>query len=585
MKKKIVITFFLLIGLLVFAQISVDVFDPFYDDLTVWENAGLINDPPSIRPFPIQEIKRILSIVMENGDEQQQRTARYHYERISKKIFHFGGKAELGLKVPSKQREFLIAPFVDINYQMAKYLSIAANFNAYLTNVLPADSPQPMFQYSKHDISEDGVKVGPFYALPVLNSSVAIGSPEYYFTAGIARTDFGPFYGSNILVGSQALHQGQFVFVVNKEKWTYNQALLTLTATDDGGINNRSPGKFLAIHSLTVRPLPWLSFGIVDSIIYGGRFEPIYLVPFSVYFVGQGLYDFPDNSLIGVTFTIKPLKGMRLDGALYADDMGFNEIVKFKKDAKARMAGQFGISYTMPKTHWFTSVDFNYTFVLPYTYTHVDNFLFTAQNRQNYTHDGRPLGSNLQPNSDRFNLKLKFTPLEGLTVNLFNTFIRHANISESIDDPVLLKDYLSKKYTTDGSVFNHATITTPDDSGGTRNKEHAFLFSTPFLRQQTIQYVNQLGLDVGFHFPILKTGGNMQFKIGYVFEANINSGINKNIYSKIDALWVDKDFDSLTDAEKQAVREEAGRQLAEWRKNALGKEFKHYFTIAVRIAY
>ena len=77
----------------------------------------------------------------------------------------------------------------------------------------------------------------------------------------------------------------------------------------------------------------------------------------------------------------------------------------------------------------------------------------------------------------------------------------------------------------------------------------------------------------------------MQFKIGYVFEANINSGINKNIYSKIDALWVDKDFDSLTDAEKQAVREEAGRQLAEWRKNALGKEFKHYFTIAVRIAY
>ena len=65
MKKKIVITFFLLIGLLVFAQISVDVFDPFYDDLTVWENAGLINDPPSIRPFPIQEIKRILSIVSE----------------------------------------------------------------------------------------------------------------------------------------------------------------------------------------------------------------------------------------------------------------------------------------------------------------------------------------------------------------------------------------------------------------------------------------------------------------------------------------------------------------------------------------
>ena len=34
-----------------------------------WENEGLINYAPNMRPLPLQEIERILNIVMEVGNE------------------------------------------------------------------------------------------------------------------------------------------------------------------------------------------------------------------------------------------------------------------------------------------------------------------------------------------------------------------------------------------------------------------------------------------------------------------------------------------------------------------------------------
>ena len=578
MMKKILCAGLLLTALYVNigAQAAVNIFDPFYEDLSIWEGSGLINDAPNIRPYPLQEIQRILQIVIDTGDVGQRRRAEEYYNRFFGRAFHFGGLAEVAVKAPQKQYELNFAPFADINYSLHRLLTISGRVSVFLTNKLFSQALTPLFQYSKYDLADDGVFAGKFLVLPVFNSGIAFGTPQYYVTAGIARTNHGPFYDNSLFVGSQAMHQGQFTFVVNKEKWTYNQALLTLTATSDRG-DSHKPGKFLAIHSLNIRPLPWLSFGIVDTIIYGNRFEPIYLLPFSAFFISQGLYVFPDNSLIGGTFTIKPVRGLRLDGALYADDLGFNEIIKFKKDAKWRMSGQFGISYTIPKTHWFSFIDLNYTFVFPYTYTHFDGSTISVPNYQDYTHNGVPLGSNLEPNSDRILLKVKFRPLYGLDVNVSNAFIRHANVTESITDITILKDYVSKEYTTDGSTHNHATIIT--DSGAIH---HAYLYANPFMRQQTIQYINQLALDVSCHLPIVKSGGYMLFKFGYVFEANINPGVGQNIYKATNKTWYTQ---SVADIGEAAIQAEADRQLADWRAKAIGKQFNHYIRLSAEFAY
>ena len=589
MMKKILYIGLLVIGFCIngYAQAPVDLFDPFYEDLAIWEGSGLINDAPSIRPYPLQEIARLLQIVMEKGDAGQRRKAAEYQARFFHRAFHFGGSTEFNFASQDSQKQFFLSPFVQLNYPVLKFLTVSAYLSLNGLNKLDNENILPAYYYSQKDIANDDGNIGKLKILPMFNTSATFGTAEYYFTAGLGRTSYGPFHDSGIFISRDAFHAGNFIFTVNKGKWAYNQVLLLLSATNDyrGSIG---PNKFLSTHSIDIRPLPWLSFSIIDSMMYGGRFEPMYLIPFSAFFLGQSVYDFPDNSLIGLSATVKPVKGLRLDTAFYADDLGFNEIIKFK-DARWRMSGELGLSYTMPYTHWFSFVDLNYTFVLPYAYTHHDNHDPAARNYQNYTHRGMNLGTNLEPNSDRVQLRLKFRPLYGLDVNFSNTFIRHANTTESIDDIGMLKDYISKRYTTDGSSFNYAAITEPEGSYQSQSKQRAFLYTTPFMRQQTIQYVNQLALDVSCHLPIIKSGGYMLFKFGYIFEANINPGVGKDIYFATKPGWYDKKIENITDDDGNigdvAIRKEAAKQLDDWRAKAKGKQFNHYIRLSAEVAY
>lgn len=575
------------------AQVAVDIFDPFYEDVDIWEGMGLINDAPLLKPYPLQEVKRILEVVLEKADDKVSRRATEHYNRIFGKAYHLGGGGELAFNLPVMGKELNLYPTAEINYCLAPILSISASVSGVVTNKLTRNSVQPLFSTSKLDMAADNVKVGSFYVLPCFNSGVAIGSHEYYFSAGIARTHFGNFFDDSLFVSKNSLHQGQFNFVINKRYWSYTHSFLTLTATDDFA-GNSSANKFLQLHSLEVRPLSWISVGMVDSIIYGNRFEPIYFLPFSAFFVSQGLYDFPDNSLIGLFFSIKPYSGLKFDMALNADDLGFNEIVKFKKDAKWRIAGQFGFSYTMPRSHWFTSIKLDYTFVTPYTYTHVSSHRSDVPNYKNYTHAGLPLATSLWPNSDRISFKLKLRPKHGITVDLFNTFVRHANIAESIEDVMLLKDYFAKQYNTDGSILSHPTITESDGKDETKNKAHAFLYSNPFMKQQTIQYINQIGFLLSFNLPILRSGGRMFFSVGYTFEVDINDGVRTPIYSVQEGFrgWNDKTLEQIASEKgispedvSYEILKEKERQLSKWRAGAIGRVFNNYIRLSLKVVY
>ena len=577
----------------IYAQVAVDIFDPFYEDVDVWEGMGLVNDAPLLKPYPLQEVKRILEVVLEKADDEQSRRATEHYNRFFDKAYHLGGGTDIAFDLPALNKELNLYPTLEVNYSLTRILSISASISGIVTNKLTHNSVQPLLSNSKFDIVADNVKVGSFYILPCFNSGFAVGTPEYYFSAGIARTHFGNFFDDSLFISKNSLHQGQFNFVINKRLWSYTHSFLNLTATDDLG-NNRNAKKFLQLHAFEVRPLNWISFGLVDSIIYGNRFEPIYFLPFSAFFISQGLYDFPDNSLIGLFFSIKPYSGLKFDMAINTDDMGFNEIVKFKKDARWRLAGQFGFSYTMPRSHWFTSIKLDYTFVMPYTYTHVSSHRSDSQNYKNYTHAGYPLATSLWPNSDRISLKLKFRPIHGITLDLFNTFVRHGNIVESIEDATFLKEYFAKQYNTDGSTFCHPTLTTTNERNETKNKAHAFLYSTPFMKQQTIQYINQLGFLLSFNLPILRSGGRMFFSVGYTFEANINSGVMKPIYQKNGNFegWNDKSLEQIAreksmsiDDVKDKILQEKERQLSEWRGNAIGKAFNNYIRLSLKVVY
>ena len=79
----------------------------------------------------------------------------------------------------------------------------------------------------------------------------------------------------------------------------------------------------------------------------------------------------------------------------------------------------------------------------------------------------------------------------------------------------------------------------------------------------------------------------MLFKFGYIFEANINPGVRKNIYKADDTMkgWDEKLIEKMTAAEIQAVEKKAAEQLDQWRREAIGKQFNHYIRLSVEVAY
>ena len=223
MKKFLctVLLFAMIHTISIFAQAPVDLFDPFYEDLSIWEGCGLINDAPSIRPYPLQEIERLLQIVIEKGDADQRRKAAEYQARFFQRIFHFGGKVELNVASRGSQKQLVISPLAKLNYSITKLLTISAYISVNGLNKLDNENLLPAYSYPQKDIANDDVNIGKLKILPAFNTSATFGTSEYYFTAGMGRTSYGPFHDSGIFISRDAFHAGQFIFTVNKKKWAY----------------------------------------------------------------------------------------------------------------------------------------------------------------------------------------------------------------------------------------------------------------------------------------------------------------------------------------------------------------------------
>jgi len=545
-----------------FAQVGADPLDYFYDDLVIWETMGLINNLPQARPYPQQLVKVILEDVIAKGDAVQRQIAESHYQRFFGRHLTYGFKTGATIDSYNNFKQMDLSIAFDINFFLSEKVSSSFSVDGWATNKLRDEELIPEGQFSKKDIVEDNAKAGPFWILPSVNSSVAVGTANCYLNAGLMRGSWGPFNYNGIFVNPQALHSGQLDFALSQPKWGFNVSMYALTATPDEDPYKFLPQKFVSIHSLDYHPFDWLSVSLLESVIYGGRFELLYALPLSPYMISQGNTGFADNNYIGGTFTVKPIEGVRIDGALNADDLSFNDMVKLKLDTKWRIAGQLGVSYAPRKSGRFTLVSLDYTMVTPYTYSHKagDDLDTSVPNYQNYAHGGESFGAALEPNSDRINLKIKLRPLEDVDFDLVGTLIRHANVNEDIGFD-WVKEYLTGagEYVTDGSIRNSSG----SDAG------HAYFYSTPFLTQETIQYVWQTGFDVSCRLPVLKTGGYMLFRLGYRFELNINPDVTSEIY---------RHDSSLEGSDDATIKAAADKKLAAWREDAKSTVFNNYIS-------
>jgi len=501
------------------AQVACDPNDPLYADLTLWEENGLLPYLPPLRPYPQQLLVRLLEQVAEKGHEADKAKAEKYL-------------AALGQPLPAIHLSLYnrsMTAGTDYGQESALQASFGGSFNPLFSfsgriaawSILdPGDNLLPRYTYTANDYHKDwasvdvaGHSIGVYQGL---TAGGAFGTDKAYFQSGLMRSSFGPFFADGAVLNPSAPHAGHFSFTYRGKAFTFTALLLALTATDvdptdddpdDPGNMEFYPDKFLALHALTFNPRPWWELGVFETVIYGGRFDPLYLIPVSELTYSQGVMGLEDNSLVGASARFRLPSSLNLAFLFYLDDIHFNDLVRFDFKTKYKFALQAGLTWT-PLGDLLKRLSLEYLAVMPYTYTHKSQSADdTEPNYLNYTHMGMNLGTTLEPNSDRIGLKALLEPWKDTELELFFKMIRHGNASEGI---------AGDTHYNDGSIFDDGY----DDDGKAN-----FQSETRFLTQSVIEHVFQSGFAIALRLPFYR--GALSVGGGYTFEYILNKGLQK----------------------------------------------------------
>ncbi|MDC7221292.1 MAG: hypothetical protein PQJ59_15255 [Spirochaetales bacterium] len=547
MKKSFIVGLGMLLSLSAFSLDIIDPSDMIYRDIEFWDEQGYFKQLPDIRPYSAQLILVLLDQVMEKGTADDARLAKTYYDEINQ-----GFRAEISAQGSTYYGNDGIGDttgslILDIRGMLGDKLSIwgEVNANGVLFN---EDVDYYMYDddvpYGERYVVNTKEDAGSFMGIDLMggtSSMLSYGTDKLYTNMGFYRSSFGPFQEDGVVISDEAYQQGHFELTWLDEYFTYSMLMLSLIGTDNTGeehygeIDGESYddddtndedddddtyNKFLVLHSYSWAPYKWLDVGFFESVVYGERFEPVYLLPFSYLFYSQGYSGFADNSLMGLEVTTKLPENIEFNGIVYVDDVNFNEMVKFNFDTKMKMALETGLSWS-PGLSWLRRLSMDYTAVMPYMYTHYDwHSTYDANdfNADNYTHNGANLGTTLSPNSDRINLTGYYRVNDASELKLFGNWIRHGNASDGID-----YDNPADEVETDGSIFDNGI----DDYG-----ELYFQDSLPFLTQDVLEKVLQFGLEfnttVDMPFQDIERYYGMEMTVGYTFEMIWNSGRNSS---------------------------------------------------------
>ena len=158
--------------------------------------------------------------------------------------------------------------------------------------------------------------------------------------------------------------------------------------------------KYLAAHRIEIMFSPKIHFNFSEMITYGGEDripEITYLVPTIFLWPSEHALGDRDNKMISLEAEVFPLKGLRLYGTVFLDELVFSQLFKdFWANKYALQAGFQWSPRSIP-----ADLVVEATAVHPWTYTH--RFVFGT-----YTHHGRELGFYAGPNSQLITAKLNY---------------------------------------------------------------------------------------------------------------------------------------------------------------------------------
>jgi hypothetical protein len=330
-----------------------------------------------------------------------------------------------------------------------------------------------------------------------------------------------------MVIGAQVGRAGHFSVNYRKDTWSIGVLLLEISASDDFG-RNRFPNKHLILHTFDIRPFPNLELGVFESVVWGGRFEFLYMAPFNQYFAAQSLTGFEDNSLVGVHGRWTAAKDLQVLGQVYVDDLHFNDMVRLKLDTKYKFAAELGLRWA-PERGPLADLRADYTAIMPYMYSHITDpregpnsarYIANKPNFYNYSHMGRSLGSDLKPNSDRLSFGSDWRLLPGLELGLSAYLTRHGNASEGVAG---INNYIWH----DGSYLDDGYSDPPVSQSDTikpYGPQMTFERMTNFLNQRVIETKAAAGFDLDWSYPT--SLGIITAQAGYTLEYGWNRGLS-----------------------------------------------------------
>lgn len=550
--KKILLTvvslFFLGAGL--FAQVSVDPSDDFYRLAYGWHSRGIVSQLPPTRPYPVQNIKKILDEVLENGTEKDKENAASVYQRLTgKKLYvYLDGegfvKYETELKEKNseskKGKNVYICPGVKGDLSLFDDSDKAGL--GYKMGITIAPHPdveyRALYSTPAHDAIYDPSELGPCKMYLDVNTALSYGAEDLFFQGGIYRNGYGNYLGQGIALNDNRFHSTNLSLTWLKGRLSYTQqiSMLGSTSSFNGEISTLDSGKLLGFHAIGYEVTDWFDFSFFETVLVGNRFDICTLLPVP-FMISEELTGAGDGVFMGLSLNIKPFKGLTWANEVMVDDFDIDEFLKFNLDAKYRVVAKTGLIWT-PEDSIFEKCTVDYIFVTPYTYSHweYDRHSNNAvikpgiKNYQNYTNNGIKVGSQYEPNSDAVELSFDLRPSSKFRMNLHTSMVRHANICESLTDDEA-KTYLSAAYgtyATDGSIYTHSMFSNPDGDLG-KHVDTAWNHLN-FLNQKHIMTVFKIGADGEYQLYQSQKGSGVSLTGGFDFEYIHNYGVDNEMY-------------------------------------------------------
>lgn len=268
------------------------------------------------------------------------------------------------------------------------------------------------------------------------------------------------------------------------------------------GENRSKISKYLAISRLNYKISKKFSLSTSQMIIYANRpIELAYLNPFLFWESAQRSLNDLDNSLLNFDGRYLLTDGIELCGTMIFDDINFEKLFKGKWTSINNGFGwQLGSYLTYPYTWKSFDLKVEYMQFRPFLFTHPG-----LPGALTYTNNGELIGSDLQPNSTRFNIECNLRS----GYKLYTTFgFQYTLHGENIFD---VSGNLIKNV--GGDVFQPVTINDPD-----------FAYLLDGRLQKELKIYTQLEYEIlfGYYFT-------MHFSYSRL---NLNPAVSNDFY-----LW------------------------------------------------